>query len=124
MLATNSRPKNPHSACEPCHIVHVAMVDDSIESRFIITAIINIIKIIIIIKREIFIRSTTLPAGWRVPKQSLLQGYNLGESALTVTHLYSVLADYNFCVPHTKNPLKIEFWAKTSPATPQYYPKY
>ena len=31
-----------------------------------------------------------LPAGWRAPKQSLLQGYNLGELSLTVAHLYSV----------------------------------
>ena len=71
------------------------MVDDSNYLKYVITAIINIINILII-KREIIIRLTTWPAGWRAPKQSLLQGYNLGESALTVTHLYSVLADYNF----------------------------
>ena len=63
--------------------------------KLINTAIINNIKILII-KREIIIRLTTWPAGWRAPKQSLLQGYNLGELCLTETHLYSVLADYNF----------------------------
>ena len=46
-------------------------------------------------KREIIIRLTMWLAVWRAPKQSLLQGYNLGELCLTVAHLYSVLADYN-----------------------------
>ena len=71
------------------------MVDDSNDLKYIITAIINIIKNIII-KKENLIRLTMLPAVWRAPKQSLLQGYNLGELCLTETHLYSVLADYNF----------------------------
>ena len=34
------------------------------------------------------------PAGWRAPKQSLLQGIIL-ENCFTVTHIYAVLADYN-----------------------------
>ena len=59
------------------HVNRVTMVDDSIDLKFIITAIINIIKILII-KREIIIRLTMWRAEWRAPKQSLLQGYNLG----------------------------------------------